>query len=341
VEAGCFPKPAFRAIASQYVMLELHWSRDQKVITKYGVSSFPNFAVLDGAGAVLVPPGRQLRDIVCGRPPGETAGILMGHQYSRWEESGKVPPSADVVIAQLDLLKSYGEAERLTKWLEKALAPDALAPEALACVQVYDALELRREGKLEEGLALLGAAVPALTFAEAPADSPGVAPFTVAHGETPPGAVSSDTAARLVYDALAWLATLEAGLPAEPTGDEPTLAVAAVSLAAVLDRPAEGAPWLAALRGKAGKETFARYPSAILADGLIMAAEGRLADGARRLLNVVAYDPGAAWAPAAGVRAYELAKQAGDQALADEAAKLVKETYVERLPEALAQRLAP
>lgn len=341
MEAGCFPTPAFRAISSQYVLLELLWGRDNRTIDKYGVRSFPAFAVLDGAGEVLVPPGRQISDIVRGRKPAEAAGALMGHQFSVWEQSERVPPSADVIIAQLDLLSAYGETDRSAAWLAKALAPDALAPDQQAAVQVYQALALRREGKLAEGLAILAALAPSLTFAEAPEGTPGVAPFTLWRGEAPLGAVSSDTAARLVTDALVWLGTLEPGIPAEPTGEAPALLTGALSLSAVLGRAAEAAPWLAAWKEAAGENAFSLAPAGIYADGLIIAAQGRLVDAARRLLNVVTYDPGAPWAPQAGVQAFELAQQANDEALAAEATKLVTDAYAERLPEALAQRLSP
>lgn len=322
-------------------MLELLWGRDSRDIQKYGVRAFPAFAVIDSAGEVLIPPGNQISGIIRGRKPVEAAAALMAHHFGVWEQDDELPPSADVIIAQLDLLASYDQPSRREAWLQKALASEALAADQQAVIQVYRAIELRRAGELADGLAALAAVAPSLTVAEAPEGTPGVAPFTLARGDIALGTVSCDVAARLLTDALVWLSSLESGIPAEPAGKIPVLLTGALSLSAVLGRAAEAAPWLEAWKAQAGAKGFAQSPSAIYADGLIIAAEGRPADAARRLMNVVTYDPGAAWTPLAGVQAFELARQAGDEALAAEASELVTDTYAERLPEALRTRLSP
>ena len=79
--------------------------------------------------------------------------------------------------------------------------------------------------------------------------------------------------------------------------------------------------------------------SGVLADGLVMLAEGKLAEGAARLMVLVQYSPEESFAPWAGVLAVEAARKAGDKTAADSYARQITDTYGPRLAQELKMRL--
>ena len=326
-----------------YVLLELDARKDGRIIANYGVTRYPSFAVLDAEGEPKIPPGLTLGEVVMRRPPLETAALLMSFHYRSWEEAGAVPPDADVVMAQVDLLKAYGETDRAEAWLEGALGNPTVEKAELNCLRVYRALGLRREGQAEEGLALLREVAPALTLAEASEEQAGqlahgVAPFTVARGDTLHGVVSSDADAGLTCDALTWLSGLEGDVPAPDGLASDEMAVGLTTLAVVLNRAGDAAPWLAAYKGARG-EGDPMHASALLAEGIILAAEGKHAEAAERLFVIVQYSSHKSFGPLAGVLATEAARAAGDEATAGRNATATIETWGPLLPEHLKPRL--
>lgn len=326
-----------------FVLLELHARDDARIIANYGVRSYPNFAVLDAEGEARIPPGRTLGEVVMTRAPQETAALLMSFHFRSWEESGALPPSADVIMAHVDLLRAYGEADLAEAWLERALAERDAQEAELNCLKVYKGLGLRREGRADEGLALLREVAPGLTIGEASEEQAaqrahGVAPFTVSHEETLLGVVSSDADARLTSDALMWLDGLAGDLPAPDglAGDD--ILVGLTTLAVVLNRPADAAPWLAAYKASREEGDPVRA-SALLAEGIILAAEGNHARAAERLFVIVQYASHESFGPAAGALATEAARAAGDEATAERNATATLETWGPLLPEHLKPRL--
>lgn len=326
-----------------YVMLELKAPEDARIIANYGVRAYPNFAVLDAEGQAKIPPGRTLGEIVMRKPPLEAAAILMSFHYRSCYEAGAVPPSADVVMAHVNLLRAYGEPDRAEAWLEGALGNPTVERSELNCLRVYRALALRREGQAEEGLALLREVAPALTLAEASEEQAaglehGIAPFTVARGETLFGVVSSDADARLTCDALTWLSGMEGDVPAPDGLAADELAVGLATLAVVLNRPGDAAPWLAAYKASRGEGDVVRA-SALLAEGIVLAAEGKLAEAAERLFVIVQYASHEPFGPLAGVLASEAARAAGDEQTARRNVTVTLETWGALFPEHLKPRL--
>lgn len=343
MEAVSFPKPAFKAMNALFVPVELVWGQQTDAIQPFGVRSFPNFAVLDAGGKAVVPPGATLQRLLILKPIVEAVTELMNTQVRLALESHRVPAQADVVLAQVALLQASGQGEVAGQWLAKAVADPRVRPEQLAVLKAYRGLEMRREGKLAEGLALLQEVAPTLKLREAaPAEAAtvkGPAPFVVAGAKVDFGVVASDADAHLAADALAWLSGLAGDIPAPAGLDAATLARGAAALATVLNRPQEAAPWLAAYSARAGDQAYRDQPGAIYADGLVKLAQGKLGRAARRLLNLVQFMPEAGFSPQAGVLAYETAKTAGDADLAKRAAQLLQDTYGTRLPQALKARL--
>lgn len=326
-----------------YVFLELKAREDARIIANYGVRAYPNFAVLDAEGQAKIPPGRTLGEVMMRKPPLEAAAILMSFHFRAWDEAGAVPPSADVVMAQVNLLRAYGETESAAAWLEGALGNPTVEKSELNCLRVYRALALRRQGQAEEGLALLHEVAPALTLAEATEEQAaglehGVAPFTVARGETLFGVVSSDADARLTCNALTWLNGREGDVPAPDGAAGEEASVGLATLAAVLNRPADAAPWLAAYRASRGEGDPLHAP-ALLAEGIILAAEGKHAEAAERLFVIVQYASHESFGPLAGVLAAEAARAAGDEETARRNATVTLETWGALFPEHLKPRL--
>jgi Arc/MetJ-type ribon-helix-helix transcriptional regulator len=322
-----------------FVLCELLIGRDNDTIRRYGVQSFPSFAVVDSKGALRVPPGAMLSNVIRGRGPADAVQILMSFHYRSCVENKELPPSADVVRAHLRFLESTNEPAKADAWLEQNLANAKLAPEETACLKAEKALQMRRSGDKAGGLALLRELAPDLTLAEATREGL-LEPFSLAKGDVSFGTVSSDTDARLLSSALAWLGTLQGDIPAPAGLEAPTLVTGAASLAAVLNRPADAEAWVRAYKAAAGENAFKGAPAAILADGLSLIAAGKVQEGARRLMVLVEFAPEKSYAPWAGTLAVEALRKAGETSAADENRKLIEETYGNRLPAELGRRLA-
>lgn len=349
-----FSKPAFRVASSAFVLLELAYGKANKDIAQYGVRSFPNFAVLDAEGKVRVPPNSMLTGVVMNKPPVETVSALLSYHYRSCLEGEGTPCRADLILQHVAFLKAYGETTAADEWLQKSLANPKAKPEDLNVLKVYKALALRRAGNKTESFALLKEVAPKLYFQEpepevavvgtTPKDSmtaPQVDPFVVGDGKMTYGRVSSDADPILAAKALAWLSALPVGegMP-NPEGKEPAeLLTGAVSLAAVLDKPMLAGAWLAAYKTALGEKAFQGAMSGVLADGLVMLAEGKLTEGAARLMVLVQYSPEESFAPWAGVLAVEAARKAGDKTAAESYARQITDTYGPRLAQELKTRL--
>lgn len=348
----CFSKPAFRVATSAYVLLELNEATASETIADYEVDAFPNFAVLDAEGKVLLPPNSTLSQVVCSYPPVQTVSSLLGYHYQSCLEGGTAC-RADTILQHLTLLAATEQSTAAEQWLQKSLTNPKAKPEDVRVLRVYKALALRRAGKKAEGLALLKEAEPKLTFQEPEAEAVAetapkgsmtprqVEPFVVSDGKVAFGRISGDADPQLTAKALTWLSALPAGagIPA-PEGKEPAeLLSGAVSLAAMLNKPLVAAPWLAAYKTALGDKAFEGATSATLADGLILLAEGNLKEGARRLMAFVQAAPEETFAPWAGVVAYEAASRAGDLTLSETYARQVSDIYGARLPQDLKERL--
>lgn len=349
----CFSKPAFRVVSSAYVLLELNEATASETIADYEVDTFPNFAVLDAEGEVLLPPNSTLTQVVCSSPPVQTVSSLLGYHYQSCLEGGGTPCRADIILQHLTLLTSTEQSAAAEQWLQKSLANPKAKLEEVRVLKLYKALSLRRAGKKAEALALLKEVEPKLTFQEPEAEAVAettpkgsmtprqVEPFVVSDGKVAFGRISSDADPQLTAKALTWLSALPvgAGIPS-PEGKEPgELLTGAVSLAAVLNKPLVAAPWLAAYKTALGDKAFEGAASGILADGLILLAEGNLKEGARRLMAFVQTAPEESFAPWAGVVAYEAARKAGDLTLSETYARQVSDIYGSRLSEDLKVRL--
>jgi hypothetical protein len=330
-----------------YVLLELDAYKDEAAIAPYGVQSYPNFAVLDAAGKAKIPPGRQLSDIVRAKPPLDAANALLAFQVTAAEEAGVVPPSPDVLIAQLDMLAAFGEDARRDALLAGALRSyeqDDLG--AYPVLQTWQGLLLHRTMDTDNGLSILRTVAKSLTITRASdADAACLAhplrPFVVAGNGERVGIVNGDVDAHLLSSALLML-DMFGTMPAAPDGlDVDRVKAWSANLAAVLNRPAEARPWLDAYKKLAGDGAFKSDPEMILVDGLVISAEGRDATDTRRLLTLVQLAPGESYSPLAGVLAFEAATRAGDAELAARAKTLTTDTYGTRLPKYLADRLTP
>lgn len=350
----CFSKPAFRVASSAFVLLELAYGKADKTIAQYGVRSFPNFAVLDAEGKVRIPPNSMLTGVVMNKPPVETVSALLSYHYRSCLEGEGTPCRADLILQHVAFLKAYGETTAADEWLQKSLANPKAKPEDVKVLKVYKALALRRAGSKTESLALLKEVAPQLYFQEpeaevavvgtTPKDSmaaPQVDPFVVSDGKMTYGRVSSDAGALLTTRALAWLSALPVGegIPG-PEGREPAeLLTGAVSLAAVLNKPMLAEPWLAAYKTARGEKAFQGAMSGVLADGLILLAQGKLTEGAARLMVLIQYAPEESFTPWAGVLAVEAARKAGDKTAAEGYARQITDTYGPRLAQELKTRL--
>lgn len=334
----CLSKPAFLSIGSAYVLLQLDAYDYEALADQHGVTQFPNFAVLDADGRVKVPTGTAIGEILFNKPPLECADVLLNLHYRLWAEAKKVPPSAEVVIAQLELLRAYSEVEAYDGLLRDALANPDAAPEEIACLRVYHGLDLRREGELEEGLQLISRAGSGLRFAEA--DEGASAPFTISRGETLLATVGSDADARLLADALRWLGRAEGDLasPPEAGASADELAQGATALA-VLGRTAEAEIWLTAYKAATEGKAPADRMSSVLADGLCLRAGGQHAKAAQRLAVVVRYAPWESYAQWAGTLATEAARAAGDRQAEQHYAQLTADTFGSRLRRDLRVRI--
>ena len=340
-----FSSPAFQAISSEYVLLQLDADADRARVRAYGVTSYPAFAVLDCAMGVRLPPDDTMFQLVLGRPI-ETASALMGHHYRLWTEARAIPPSADVVIAQLRFLRAYHQDDAHDDYLKRALANQYAKPEEIACLRVYKALLTRwmnpkDEAKKAEGLALLKEVAPDLAFAET--DGAKIehvtAPFSVKGGDIVYGTVSSDADPRLTYDALAWLNKLKSDIPKPEGMTEETLLTAAVSLTAVLNRPLDGDAWITAYQKKVSEDVVKDSARAMYAAALPFLAQGKAKEGVNWLSVIAMEKAGVSFAPAASVQAYEALVKVNDKETAPKIKQFLKSTYGVRLPGELKERV--
>lgn len=334
----CLSKPAFLSIGSAYVLVQLDANEYEELTDRYGVTQFPNFAVLDAEGEVKVPTGTAIGEILFSKPPLECADVLLNLHYRLWTEAERVPPSADVVIAQLELLRAYSEVEAYDDLLQKALANPDAAPEEVPCLTVYRGLELRREGDLEEGLQVLARAAPGLTLAEGDEGTP--APFAISRDGTLLATVGSDVDARLLADALRWIGRAEGDLssPPRPGAGADELAEGATALA-VLGRTGEAEVWLNAYKAASEGKAPADRMRTVLVDGLCLSARGEHAKAAQRLAVVVRYAPWEGYAQWAGTLATEAARAAGDAQAEKHYAQLTADTFGSRLRKGLRARI--
>lgn len=322
--------------------LNVHDPATRGVIGRYGVTSYPDFAVLAVDGAALLGPlNDEFWQGFFDRSAADTAAFLASYHHEHWARAGAVPASADVIIAQLSFLHAAGETHKAVDLIARALADRAVKPTELACLKAHRALELRRAGRLAEGLGLLQEIAPRLALREPSEEEAAgvaglVAPFVVSRGEVALGVVSSAADARLVSNALTWLDGQEAGLPTPENLDGPDLASGALALSAVLNRPRDAARWLEALRARGDP---LERPALVLATGLVLAAQGESTEAVQHLLSLVTDHPGASFAPLAGVLACEVARRAGESDLAARCAQMTTETFGRLLRPDLAARL--
>ena len=340
-----FSNPAFQAISSEYVLLQLDADADRARIGAYGVTSYPAFAVLDCAMGVRLPPDDTMFQLMLGKPI-VAADTLMGHHYRLWTEAQAIPPSADVVIAQLRFLRAYHQDDAHDAYLKRALANRYAKPEEIACLKVYKALLTRwtnpkDDAKKAEGLALLKEVAPDLTFAE----SDGAklehvtSPFSVKSGDIVHGTVSSDADPRLTYDALAWLNKLKTEIPKPEGMTEETLLTAAVSLTAVLNRPLDGDAWITAYQKKVAEDVVKESARAMYAAALPFLAQGKAKEGVDWLSEIAMEKAGVSFAPAASVQAYEALVKANDKETTPQIKLFLERVYGVRLPGELKDRI--
>ncbi len=342
-ETDCLTKPAFRLVSAVFNLVELDAKADKRLVDSYQVETFPNFAVLDGAGKLKAPPGPYIATVIAQKTPQEASAALLSLYQRLYTEDRTAPASAEPNITVLEFLKAYDQATEAEAWLARALANPRARPGDIACLKVYQALALRRGGKPAAGLKLVQETFPALGFREAPPvagpAAPALAPVVVSRGEITYGIMPPTVDPRLAWQALDWLSALTGAVPAPAGLDEGALAIGAIALGVVLGREAEAAPWLEAYRAAAGGQGFRKRPAAVLVDGIIMRAQGRASEAASRLIGLVKYAPAESFSPLAGVLACEAAQAAGEADNASRCARLVRETYGALLPADLQARL--
>jgi hypothetical protein len=326
-------------------MLQLDADADQTRVRAYGIREYPAFAVLDCAGGVRVPPDNTMFQLMLGDPM-DAVNTLMGNHYRLWSEAHGIPPSADVVIAQLRFLKAYHQDDVHDDLLKRALANQYAKPEEIACLKVYKALFTRwtnpqDDAKKADGLALLKEVAPDLTLAEADGAKleHATAPFTVKRGDAVYGTVSSATDPRLTYDALAWMNKLRGEIPPPAGMTEETLLAGATSLACVLSRPTDADAWVQAYKKKVGADAFKETSRALYAEGLVLVSQGKLKEGVEDLAKLAAEKAGESFAPTVAVEAYEILTKANEKDTAKQVKEYLKVTYGVRLPGELKERV--
>lgn len=332
-------------ISSMYVPLWLNLNDQGPAIEALGIQGFPAFGILDAGGKPLISPaGRDLDDPIRGHEPIEAATWLMAYHYQHWSEINARPPSAAVIIAELESLRADKQTDKADAWLARALADSDLMMREKDCLKLYKALMLRKAGKTDEGLKLLQEVASKLTVREATAEEAGkvdkaIAPFVLGRGDVVYGTVSSDVNARLAHNAILWLTDLKGDLlkPDDLAAEETHQGT--VALATVLSRPLDAVPWLAAYRQKSGDQKLARDPALMLAEGMILAAQGKCDPAAHELAGLAQLMPGRSYSPLAMVLASECAKKAGMTDPAAACAQWVKDTYGPRLAPELAERI--
>ncbi len=290
--------------------------------------------MLDKDGKAVLPPNKKMFAAVFAGGA-EAAATLIGSHYGYWAGRDAVPSSADVVIAQLDFLKSYNQADLYDAWLKKALENSDAAPGDVDTLKVYKALALRRDGQKAEGLALLKEVAPKLDITEvddATAAKLGkpVAPFALAKGGVQYGVIASDAVPSLVAKAHIWLNGLPGDIPA-PTGlDKAALQTGALTLTAVLNRPSDAAPWVKAWRAKVGDKLFNDIAEGVFANGLVLLAQGDTKKGSDEMGRILSAVPGVSFAQWAGVATYEALVKAKSKDAGD-VQKFMNDVYQTRL----------